>query len=414
MLNIHRASRMSRRSKRLAAGAPAPGISRRIFDVEWLETRNLLTAFTFVSSFSTVAVNGSIDGAPVTAQYAGGLSDTYTGAVQANIVGSNLTIESGSTATANSSGMALPGSSAANYAGVYDGINFAVRNLAFGLSGSITLGGGGLFTANGTATATSGEVDLDILGNTVSEPITGSVAGNVDVTGNGSVRTADGSTSITLPIHEVLDKTIDGVQFDLNLDGQVLLSGTPAETAVLSGSTLVVTGTPTSDILSITNSDGEIKVVEQDESEQDFPAGEVSEVSVLGGLGPDSISIGAGVPTAIVIGGLGADSISAANAANDILAGSGAGDQINATGSSGNDLIKGGYGPDSLTVDTGTGNDTLIGGVGFDELTGGTGENLLAGGPGGDTIIGGTGHETLDGGVGTNQIMPGVNDSVIS
>jgi len=386
--------------------------TRQIFGIEWLETRNLFSStFTLVSSFSTLTISGSINDAPVSAQYAGGLTDQFSGATQCAIVGSNLNVQSG-TVTASSSGTALPGSSAANFAGVYDGINFAIRDLVFNVSGDITLGGGGYFTANGTATATTGEVDIAVGGNTDTFPIAGSLVANQSVIGNGSVRTSDGSSSIILPIHEVLDQTIDSVPFNLNFDGEVVMAGTVGISESLSGSTLVITGTPAGDNIAVTKTGDEIQVV-ANEATQDFPLADVTQVSVLGGLGPDQISIGANVPQSIVIGGLGEDNISAANAANDTLSGSGGQDTITLDGSSGNDLIKGSYGPDSLGVGTGTGNDTLIGGLGFDDLSGGSGANLLAGGDGADTILGGTGHETLDGGVGANQITPGANDSVI-
>jgi len=393
-------------------------IRRRIarpIDAEQLEKRCLFSVFTLNSSESTIAVSGTINGSPITEQYSGGLTDSYGGTAQIDITGSKLQILSGTTVTADSSGSAEPDGTAANYAGVADGENFAVRGLSVDLTGDITLVGGGTFGVTGTATVPSGaELYLGVEGTPLEVPLSGSVFGNATADNNGTIATSDGTTTITLPLHVIVDRTYDGIAFDLNFDGQMVMTGTPTVTASLSGTTLTVNGTPGADSISVSSSDGEINVDSAGTLVQSFDASDVTSVSVLGGLGPDTISIGADVPASIVIGGLGADFIEATNSANDILAGSAGKDSIDATGSSGNDFLKGGPGPDTLRIGTGTGNETLTGGLGFDSILGGSGANVLAGGPGSDTIIGGIGFETINGGLGNNDIVPGSNDSVVN
>ena len=97
----------------------------------------------------------------------------------------------------------------------------------------------------------------------------------------------------------------------------------------------------------------------------------IDRIVMSGGKGNDSITIGAGVTTAVTFdGGEGDDTF---------------------IGGSGNDIIIGG-----------TGNDEIRGGAGNNTLDGGEGADLIVGGSGADTIIGGDGDDTFDGGGGTD------------
>ena len=106
-------------------------------------------------------------------------------------------------------------------------------------------------------------------------------------------------------------------------------------------------------------------------TEHEVTYSNVDRIVMSGGKGNDSITIGAGVTTAVTFdGGEGDDTF---------------------TGGSGDDIIIGG-----------TGNDEIRGGAGNNTLDGGEGADIIVGGAGEDVIIGGDGDDVLDGGGGAD------------
>lgn len=101
---------------------------------------------------------------------------------------------------------------------------------------------------------------------------------------------------------------------------------------------------------------------------------------------------------AILPGMSGNDDYVRAGAGNDTVYANLGNDIVD--GGAGNDLLDGGIGDDTLDGDIG--DDTLNGGVGNDSLYGGAGADKLYGGAGFDSLEGGGGNDLLDGGVGAD------------
>ena len=135
------------------------------------------------------------------------------------------------------------------------------------------------------------------------------------------------------------------------------------------------------------------------------PAGETVSLSataterleMIGGSGPDHLTVAGGAPLFIVTGGGGNDTIDASGVTNVnaavTLRGDGGNDTI--TGSEGPNLIEGGTGNDSLIA--AGGNDTLSDGSGNDSLSGGTGDDrFLLSSLGVDAVQDSSGRDTAD------------------
>ena len=135
-------------------------------------------------------------------------------------------------------------------------------------------------------------------------------------------------------------------------------------------------------------------------------------LTVNGGDGNDTInSNGAsiGLMRVSLIGGLGDDSLTG-SAGIDSLDGGDGDDALDGQG--GNDLIFAGLGDD--TILGGAGNDRIFAGDGSDNIDAGAGDDAVIGDVGADTINGGDGNDTLDGGDGTDTIDGGSgNDSIL-
>lgn len=144
----------------------------------------------------------------------------------------------------------------------------------------------------------------------------------------------------------------------------------------------------------------------------------VTSVSINGGTGDDSITIGnlnGVVPTLLTVaGGVGDDTLSAAGATIGSirlsLDGGVGNDSI--TGSSGNDTLLGGDGDD--IVSGGLGNDSLIGGAGQDRMNGDVGDDSLDGGDGDDSLRGFDGNDSLVGGEGSDYLIAGKGNDTAS
>jgi Ca2+-binding RTX toxin-like protein len=130
-----------------------------------------------------------------------------------------------------------------------------------------------------------------------------------------------------------------------------------------------------------------------------------TKVKVVGGHGPDTITVNSNVtiPTTL-IGGRG----------SDVLTGGGGNDTIWGACTTPFDSQCYGY---SDTLDGGNGNDTLHGGdetpvfgAAQDVLHGGNGDDTLDGGAGGDQLYGGLGKDTADYSARTQPILASLND----
>ena len=111
----------------------------------------------------------------------------------------------------------------------------------------------------------------------------------------------------------------------------------------------------------------------------------VSNTSIYGGQGNDTIKLYGEITNNLIDGGLGDDTINGSAASG-----------FAAYGNEGNDNLHGGDGDDHLHGDIG--NDTIHGGQGADNLIGGVGNDNILGGQGNDTITGGQGADTMTGG----------------
>ena len=124
----------------------------------------------------------------------------------------------------------------------------------------------------------------------------------------------------------------------------------------------------------------------------------VSNSSIYGGQGNDTIKLYGEITNNLIDGGLGDDTINGSAASG-----------FAAYGNEGNDSLLGGNGDDDLQG--GFGNDTIHGGQGADTLIGGVGNDIILGGQGDDTITGGKGADTMTGGDGNNNFVLTTGDS---
>jgi Ca2+-binding RTX toxin-like protein len=98
------------------------------------------------------------------------------------------------------------------------------------------------------------------------------------------------------------------------------------------------------------------------------------------------------------------------NILDNVIVGNVAANILN--GGSGNDLLNGDWGNDLLNGDTG--NDILQGGAGNDTLSDTSGSNLLDGGQGSDTLTGNAANEMFVGGIGNDTITTGNGADIIA
>jgi len=186
--------------------------------------------------------------------------------------------------------------------------------------------------------------------------------------------------------------------------------------------TVIATGTPGSDNVTVSGKGGNVLVsglAEKLQVSGGEPANDAVEVAALGG--DDTIGSGVGVtgPQITVDGGDGNDQVTFSGSGGDDaigigLAADGTGvetfgttfapvettgvEGLSVLGRGGNDTITGGNGIAglaNLTIDGGAGNDTITGGDGNDTLIGGSGNDLVDGGRGNDVALLGTGNDTF-------------------
>jgi Ca2+-binding RTX toxin-like protein len=153
----------------------------------------------------------------------------------------------------------------------------------------------------------------------------------------------------------------------------------------------------------------------------------LTQVSIDGGAGDDTIIGGDGTPAMYAFGGDGNDRIEGGSgndtlsggAGKNTLSGNDGADRLN--GSGGHDQLFGGNGDDRLygnggndTLDGGGGVNRLFGGDGDDQLIGGNSNDKLYGENGNDTLTGKGGSDIEDGGHGTDTAQQDGTDILTS
>ena len=211
------------------------------------------------------------------------------------------------------------------------------------------------------------------------------------------------------------DDTLRGSPGDVIVPGSAgTVPATP--TAPGDGSTLNVTLPATGGPFTVLINGTQLKVTSVSEAIVNVPLSGISDVSILGSSGDDSVILDASLAMLIgsvtFNGGAGNDSFDtsalslltlfAGGAGNDTLAGGSGRDIFN--GGDGDDIASGGAGNDILNGDAG--DDILVGDAGHDLLNGNRGMDSLFGGDGDDTLLGGGDTDLLDGGTG-NDIANG-------
>lgn len=164
----------------------------------------------------------------------------------------------------------------------------------------------------------------------------------------------------------------------------------------LSGSHLLITGTPGNDHVEVSQSPGLLKV-NYNGADFDFTQ-RVRAIVFSGDAGDDFFSNSTSIRT-IARGGAGADTLIGGNG-NDKLYGDAGNDDLQ--GGGGNDLLDGGFDDDLLHG--GDGKDSLRGGDGNDDLSGDEHNDRLSGDWGDDNLHGGTGRDSLRGGLGDDHL----------
>jgi Ca2+-binding RTX toxin-like protein len=180
--------------------------------------------------------------------------------------------------------------------------------------------------------------------------------------------------------------------------------------ATLSGSTLIVNGSPGDDTIqvatvvrydkTILRSTLYVRVSENGFTSGSFRASYVDAISVYGNGGNDTIAVGAGIGNTYLNGGDGHDNISGGDG-NDSIRGGNGDDRVGA--GAGHDYVEGDAGNDNL--DGGIGNDSVFGSDGDDAVFGYLGDDTLHGGDGNDSLYGYYGSDRIYGGYGDDDLF---------
>ncbi|WP_145234608.1 putative Ig domain-containing protein [Urbifossiella limnaea] len=184
------------------------------------------------------------------------------------------------------------------------------------------------------------------------------------------------------------------------------VGGTPggSGTAVMSGTTLVVTGSDGDDVITVRRWHGSAAtLVVRINGVTVGTFTSVTDILARGMTGNDRIVVGHHVTQNARLEGGDGDDYLQGGAGDDTLLGQGGDDEVRAT--RGDDALDGGAGDDRLVA--GSGRDLLVGGAGSDTLRAGSGGDVLYGGPGGDVLSGGSGSDTLDGEDGNDTVSAG-------
>jgi Ca2+-binding RTX toxin-like protein len=160
--------------------------------------------------------------------------------------------------------------------------------------------------------------------------------------------------------------------------GNLVLSATSSNQALIPDGNLVVGGSGANRTLTLTALSGKVGTA-------------VITITVSDGTDDTDLAV------TTLVGGPGFDTLSGTSGPN-VLFGQGGNDTL--IGDSGNDVLCGGVARDTLTGDGG--NDVLDGGSGHDILRGGEGDDRLFGGSNNDTLTGNLGADFFSGGTGAD------------
>lgn len=218
-----------------------------------------------------------------------------------------------------------------------------------------------------------------------------------------------------------LGKTLSHPAIVDSLESRVLFS------VALSGTTLIITGTASSDTLILRPSPADPRRLEINLNGSvggvRFDRFDTVQLTML--KGDDMVSVEAPTDSTLVskkvIAYLGGNNDRFYGATQDPEIHAGNGDDVvdlSASGAgsyvllgAGNDFFVGSAGND--TVQGEEGNDTLGGSWGYDELHGDEGDDSIGGGPGFDALYGEDGNDTLVGGKGDDDLYGNSGDDVI-
>jgi Ca2+-binding RTX toxin-like protein len=171
------------------------------------------------------------------------------------------------------------------------------------------------------------------------------------------------------------------------------------------GSTVVVQGTSSDDVISVRRK-GAKMIVNCAENSFSYRAADVHGIQVFAGDGNDRVTIGAGVTHAQVRGEDGNDTLIGTDSDIDLEGGN---DNDVLSGGSGDDYILGGAGNDR--INGADGDDTIVGEFGNDRIDGGKGHDHLSGNDGSDIFFGSDLlNDIIDGGAGPDTAYADVDD----
>jgi Ca2+-binding RTX toxin-like protein len=158
----------------------------------------------------------------------------------------------------------------------------------------------------------------------------------------------------------------------------------------------VVSGPTTNDVVTISHSGNNIRVVASFNKNKlvEFAGASVTDIHVRTRGGNDVVNAASIARPMTIDGGSGNDVLNGGTIRNTII------------GDAGNDVLNGGAGDDILVG--GAGNDALNGSGGNDALSGGDGNDSLTGSSGRDLLIGGRDNDSLNSGADEDILVGGL------
>lgn len=226
--------------------------------------------------------------------------------------------------------------------------------------------------AAGTIAAGAGTLNLQLGASQTNETAFGAQVGTVNLSTTGT------GAAIAVAVLNIVD----------------LNDAVPTANAV---STVNVTGARDLTLTTITNTANDV-----------INAGTFTGKLVVGAVGGPTAGNNAAIT---IIGGLGEDTLLVSDGVTNIVRGGGANDVITALGGGAfAQNFFGDAGNDSITGSGGA--DLIEGGTGLDLLTGAAGNDTIRGGDDNDTIVGGAGADSMTGGTGADTFQIGAADGL--
>lgn len=200
--------------------------------------------------------------------------------------------------------------------------------------------------------------------------------------------------------------TLRGGASDVVIPGSVDTLPASPPTAPGSGSTLNVTLPEAVGPFTVLVDGSSLKIISASETISEVALQGISDVSILGSSGDDSVILDASLE--MLIGSVTFNG----EAGHDSFDSSAVSMLTSFVGGAGNDTLTGGGGRDLFLG--GAGDDSASGGAGNDVLNGNSGKDSLFGGEGDDRLLGGRDADLLDGGVGSDVVngQSGKGDTV--